>query len=71
LGEIVRVLRPGGLFVCETVTSQLLSHPFRSRGRRLPWKAVPELSVVRDRLLWKTRRRLPTLSQLDRTKPRH
>ena len=69
LSEIVRVLRPGGLFVCETVTSQLLSHPFRSRGRRLPWEAAPELRVVRDRFLWKARMRLAAASPLDRTNP--
>jgi ubiquinone/menaquinone biosynthesis C-methylase UbiE len=43
LREIARVLCPEGLFVSETVSSQLLSHPLRSRGRRLPWAAVPEL----------------------------
>lgn len=57
LREIVRVLRSGGLFACETVSSQLLSHPIRSRGRRLPWRAVPELRTVRDAILWKARRR--------------
>jgi ubiquinone/menaquinone biosynthesis C-methylase UbiE len=57
LREIVRVLKPGGLFVAETVTSQLLSHPFRSRGQRLPWREAPELSVVKGRLLWKARTR--------------
>jgi hypothetical protein len=39
------------------VTSQLLSHPFRSRGQRLPWREAPELSVVKGRLLWKARTR--------------
>jgi ubiquinone/menaquinone biosynthesis C-methylase UbiE len=34
--EIARVLAPGGIFVHETKASQLLSHPVRSRGRRLP-----------------------------------
>ena len=57
LREIVRILKPGGLFVAETVTSQLLSHPFRSRGQRLPWQEAPELSVVKGRLLWKARTR--------------
>ena len=57
LREIVRVLKPGGLFVAETLTSQLLSHPFRSRGQRLPWSAAPELSVHKGRLLWKARTR--------------
>lgn len=57
LREIVRVLRPEGLFVSETVTSQLLSHPLRTRGRRLPWAVVPELRVARKALLWKARRK--------------
>ena len=55
LHEIVRILKPGGYFVAETLSSQLLSHPLRSRRRRLPWAEVPELSVLRQRLLWKTR----------------
>jgi ubiquinone/menaquinone biosynthesis C-methylase UbiE len=58
LREIVRVLRPGGLLISETVTSQLLSHPLRTRGRRLPWATAPELVTVRDRVLWKARVRL-------------
>ena len=57
LRQIVRVLSPGGLFVSETVSSQLLSHPWRTRGRRLPWSSAPELSVVRRGILWKARRR--------------
>jgi ubiquinone/menaquinone biosynthesis C-methylase UbiE len=36
LDEIARVLVPGGAFVYETKASQFLSHPVRSRGRRLP-----------------------------------
>jgi SAM-dependent methyltransferase len=57
LREIVRVLRPGGLFVCETVSSQLLSHPLLTRGERLPWVAVPELRLERQAILWKSRRK--------------
>jgi 2-polyprenyl-6-hydroxyphenyl methylase/3-demethylubiquinone-9 3-methyltransferase len=57
LKEISRVLKPGGLFVYETPTSQLLSHPVRTRGARLPWASVPELRVWRDRVLWKARRK--------------
>jgi SAM-dependent methyltransferase len=57
LREIVRVLRPGGRFISETVTSQVFSHPFRTRGRRLPWAAVPELRVERQAVLWKSRRK--------------
>jgi SAM-dependent methyltransferase len=59
LREIVRVLRPGGRFVSETVASQFLSHPFRTRGRRLPWAAVPELRLERQAVLWKSRRVTP------------
>ena len=43
LAEIARVLRPGGLFVEETKLSQVLSHPLRSRGRRVPWEDAPRL----------------------------
>jgi ubiquinone/menaquinone biosynthesis C-methylase UbiE len=57
LREIARVLRHGGLFVSETVSSQLLSHPMRTRGRRLPWHAVPGLRVARQAILWKARRK--------------
>ncbi|MFI5169305.1 MAG: class I SAM-dependent methyltransferase [Vicinamibacterales bacterium] len=55
LREIARVLAPGGLFVHETRASQLLSHPVRSWGRRLPWRAVPQLVPGRHALLWATR----------------
>jgi ubiquinone/menaquinone biosynthesis C-methylase UbiE len=55
LREIVRVLSPGGLFVYETRLNQLLSHPVRSRGRWLPWQAVPELVPSRNALLWASR----------------
>ena len=58
LREIVRVLKPGGRFVSETVSSQLLSHPLRTRGRRLPWAAVPELGLERQAVLWKSRQKL-------------
>ena len=57
LREIARVLRRGGLFVSETVSSQLLSHPMRTRGRRLPWRVVPELRVTGRAILWKARRK--------------
>ena len=60
LREIVRVLAPGGLFVCETVSSQLLSHPIRTHGRRLPWHVVPELRTEKDAVLWKARRKATT-----------
>ncbi len=57
LREIARVLSPGGMFITETKLSQLLSHPVRARGRRLPWAAVPELEPLRHALLWESRRR--------------
>lgn len=55
LREIARVLAPGGLFVHETRVDQLISHPLRSWGRSLPWRAVPELVLQRHALLWATR----------------
>jgi SAM-dependent methyltransferase len=57
LGEITRVLVPGGLFVQETPLSQLLSHPVRSFGRRIPWGSAPGLRRQRTALLWTARRR--------------
>lgn len=57
LAEVSRVLAPGGLFVHETPVSQLLSHPVRSFGRRLPWSAAPSLARHRTALLWTSRRR--------------
>jgi ubiquinone/menaquinone biosynthesis C-methylase UbiE len=57
LGEICRVLVPGGLLVHETRASQLLSHPIRSLRRRVPWSAVPTLRLARHALLWATRRK--------------
>jgi ubiquinone/menaquinone biosynthesis C-methylase UbiE len=56
--EVVRVLRSGGLFVSETLSSQLLSHPFRSKRKPLPWEALPELEVYSQGVLWKARRKL-------------
>lgn len=55
LAEIARVLAPGGLFVHETPLSQLLSHPVRAFGRRIPWRSAPRLAPHRARLLWSTR----------------
>jgi SAM-dependent methyltransferase len=55
LAEAERVLADGGLFVHETPVSQLLSHPARARGRRLPWPLVPTLRRYRSRLLWAAR----------------
>lgn len=60
--EIARVLTPGGIFVHETMLSQLLSHPVRSRGRRLPRMEHDGLRQKRWAMLWASRakRILPT-----------
>jgi ubiquinone/menaquinone biosynthesis C-methylase UbiE len=58
LDEVARVLAPGGLFAHETPFSQLISHPVRSFGRRIPWRGQPLLVRHRTRLLWTTRRRV-------------
>jgi ubiquinone/menaquinone biosynthesis C-methylase UbiE len=50
--EIARVLAPDGIFVHETVVSQLLSHPVRSRGRRLPRMEHDGLRQRRWAMLW-------------------
>ncbi len=55
LDEIARVLAPGGTFVYETKASQLLSHPVRSRGRRLPALAPHGLRRRRWAMLWASR----------------
>jgi ubiquinone/menaquinone biosynthesis C-methylase UbiE len=55
LREIARVLSVGGIFVYETPVNQLLSHPIRSFGRRLPWQAAPELVPQRNAVLWASR----------------
>jgi ubiquinone/menaquinone biosynthesis C-methylase UbiE len=53
--EIARVLAPGGIFVHETMVSQLLSHPVRSRGRRLPRMEHDGLQQKRWAMLWAAR----------------
>ena len=60
--EIARVLAPGGMFVHETMASQLLSHPVRSRGRRLPRLEHDGLRQRRWAMLWSSRSKvaLPT-----------
>lgn len=55
LAEVARVLVPGGMFVHETTVSQALSHPIRSRGRSIPWAAVPALVPRRSAVLWSSR----------------
>ena len=57
LREIARVLAPGGLFVHETPLSQLVSHPVRSFGRRIPWRENGLFEPHRTALLWGSRRR--------------
>jgi ubiquinone/menaquinone biosynthesis C-methylase UbiE len=52
LDEIARVLASDGTFVYETKTSQFLSHPVRSRGRRLPALATHNLRHRRWAMLW-------------------
>jgi ubiquinone/menaquinone biosynthesis C-methylase UbiE len=56
LREIARVLAPGGRFVHETVVSQRLAHPVRSRRGTLPWGAAPQLHRERTAVLWSSRR---------------
>ena len=53
--EVARVLAPGGMFVHETKASQLLSHPVRSRGRRLPRLEHDGLRRQRWAMLWTSR----------------
>ena len=55
LNEIARVLSFGGVFVCETPASQLLSHPMRSLGRMLPWSGTPCFVPHRNAILWSSR----------------
>lgn len=50
--EIARVLDTGGLFATETKAAQCLSHPIRTRGRRLPVGPGNGLRLVRHALLW-------------------
>ena len=55
LCEIARLLADGGELVHETPLSQLLAHPARAGGRRLPWAAAPELVPCRSAALWSRR----------------
>lgn len=55
LREVARILAPGGIFATETKLNQLLSHPVRSSGRRLPWKAVALLEPRNQAGLWQSR----------------
>ena len=58
LAEVARVLAPGGLFAHETPLSQLMSHPVRSFGRRMPWRSTTSFHLHRAALLWSARRRV-------------
>lgn len=62
LDEIARVLAPGGAFVYETKASQLLSHPVRSRGRRLLSPAPHGLRPRRWAMLWASRTKVGALA---------
>lgn len=61
--EIARVLATGGVFATETKAAQLLSHPVRTRGRRLPLAAAPELVPRRHAVLWASYAHTPTLAE--------
>lgn len=61
LEEIARVLAPEGLFVQETPLSQMLAHPVRSFGRRIPWRVAPLFRRHRTAFLWTARRRRETV----------
>jgi ubiquinone/menaquinone biosynthesis C-methylase UbiE len=52
LREIARVLDTGGMFIHELALAQLIAHPLRSRGRRLPWSECAELTSERRAVLW-------------------
>ncbi|HEV3230050.1 MAG TPA: class I SAM-dependent methyltransferase [Solirubrobacteraceae bacterium] len=58
LREITRVLADGGVFVHETPLSQLLAHPHRATGRKLPWSTAPGLTPNRTAALWSARLRV-------------
>ena len=55
LKEISRVLAAGGRFVYETRFNQMLSHPVRAYGKRIPWRLAPDLALQRAVLMWATR----------------
>jgi len=59
LDEISRVLAPEGMFIHETKASQFLSHPVRSRGRRLTGLTDHGLRPRRWAMLWASRTKVP------------
>jgi ubiquinone/menaquinone biosynthesis C-methylase UbiE len=52
LAEVARVIRPGGIFVCESRVAQRLAHPMRGGRRSLPWSAAASLDLRRRAGLW-------------------
>ncbi len=54
LKEVARTLTFAGIFATETRLSQMLSHPIRSRGRSLPWRAAETLAPRRRAALWQS-----------------
>jgi ubiquinone/menaquinone biosynthesis C-methylase UbiE len=54
LNEVARTLTFADIFTTETRLSQLLSHPIRSRGRSLPWRAAETLAPRRRAGLWQS-----------------
>ena len=59
LGEIERVLAPGGLFVHETRIAQLAAHPVRALGRSICWSCAPALRAAGRGGLWAARCHAP------------
>jgi ubiquinone/menaquinone biosynthesis C-methylase UbiE len=57
LREIARVLDAGGVFIHESPLAQLIAHPIRSAGRRLPWHESAELGGQRRAGLWASRQK--------------
>ncbi len=55
LKEISRVLAADGIFAYETPLNQLLSHPFRAFGHRIPWAHASQLYPRRSALFWSSR----------------
>jgi ubiquinone/menaquinone biosynthesis C-methylase UbiE len=55
LGEISRVLRPGGRYACETAAAQVLAHPRHVTRGPLEWPVA--LAPERHLGLWQVRRR--------------
>jgi ubiquinone/menaquinone biosynthesis C-methylase UbiE len=65
LREIGRVLADDGVFIHESPIAQLMAHPIRTSGRRLPWHTAPDLAASRHAGLWGARRRAPRRAARD------